>query len=603
MKSLAGFKIALPFAIALLGLVSLGVLSYRNFADQKDNQRRVEQTLVVLDELEDLQSLLQYGLQGARGYLLSGDHEFVDLYDWAHVRLQPKLDRFRSLTVDNPRQQQRLRDLAPLVAAEFNAAKELVTSYERGRIASLAEQDAARELYSIERRLNTLIWEMRREAETRLKAQQASATSHARRLAHLIVAFAVFALVVIGLVAVVLWRDFSARRRFEAALRESEARNRAILNTAQDAVMTFNERGVLESVNPAAERMFGYAAHELIGKRYTVLMPEAERESRGARLGRYLETGRGLIATGQEDIGQRKDGSVFPLEYSAGETELASGRHFTAIIRDISRRKRVEESLREAWGKLLHSNRDLESFAAVASHDLQEPLRKIQTFGERLQGSSGAALGEEGLDYLGRMIDAAGRMRALIQDLLALSRISAKTGTLVPVDLGRVAHEVVADLDLRITQNGATVEVGPLPTIEADGLQMRQLLQNLIGNALKYRRPEEPPVVKVWNGYPSASAESGETEPGANGLCQINVEDNGIGFDEKYLDRIFNPFQRLHGRDRYEGSGIGLSICRRIVERHGGTITARSAPGHGSTFIVRLPLRQRPEKNLYGQAA
>ena len=601
MKSLAGFKIALPFAIALLGLVSLGVLSYRNFADQKDNQRRVEQTLAVLDELEDLQSLLQYGLQGARGYLLSGDREFVDLYDWADMQLQPKLDDFRSVSVDSSRQQQRLRDLAPLVAAEFKAAGELVTSYERGQIASPAEQDAARELYSIEKRLDTLIWEMRREAETRLKAQQASATSHARRLAHLIVAFAVFAMLVIGLVGVVLRRDFSARRRFEAALKESEARNRAILSTAQDAVITFDETGVLGSVNPAAERMFGYAAQELIGKRYTVLMPEAKRESRGERLARYLETGRGLIATGQEDLGQRRDGNIFPFEYSVGETELASGRHFTAIIRDISRRKRVEESLREASGKLLHSNRDLESFATVASHDLQEPLRKIQTFGERLQVSCRAALGEEGLDYLGRMIDAAGRMRTLIQDLLALSTLSAKTESLAPVDLGRVAHEVVADLDLRITQSGARVEIGPLPTIEADGRQMRQLLQNLIGNALKYRRLEEPPVVKVWSGYPSTSAEPGATNPG--GLCQINVEDNGIGFDEKYLDRIFNPFQRLHGRDRYEGSGIGLSICRRIVERHGGTITARSMPGHGSTFMVRLPLRQRPEKNLYGQAA
>jgi two-component system sensor kinase FixL len=603
MKSLAGFKIALPFVMALMGLVSLGVLSYRNFADQKDNQRSVEQTLVVLDELEDLQSVLQYGLQGARGYLLSGDREFVDLYDWAHVQLQAKLERFRSLSVDSSRQQQRLRDLGPLVAAEFNAAKELVTSYERGQIASRAEQDASRELYSIERRLNALIWGMRREAETRLKGQQASATSHARRLAHLIVAFAVLAVLVIGLVAVILWRDFSARRRFEAALKESEARNRAILNTAQDAVMTFNEKGVLESLNPAAGRMFGYAAGELIGEKYTILMPEAERESRGARLGRYLETGRGLLATDQEAVGQRKDGNIFPLEYSVGETELASGRHFTAIIRDISRRKRVEESLREASGKLLHSNRDLENFATVASHDLQEPLRKIQTFGELLQVNSGVALGASGLDYLGRMIDAAGRMRALIQDLLALSRVSVKTESLAPVDLVKVAHEVVADLDLRITQYGATVEVGSLPTIEADGIQMRQLLQNLIGNALKYRRPEEPPVVKVWSSYAGASAERDATAPGVDGLCQIHVEDNGIGFDEKYLDRIFDPFQRLHGRDRYEGSGIGLSICRRIVERHSGTITARSVPGQGSTFIVQLPLRQRRERNLYGQAA
>jgi two-component system sensor kinase FixL len=603
MKSFAGLKIALPFAIALLGMVSLGALSYQNFAAQKVNQRRVEQTLVLLDELEDLQSLLQYALQGARGYLLSGDREFIDLYEWALIQLHPKLDGFRSLTVDNARQQQRLRDLAPVVAAELNAAENLVTSYERGRMASAAEQDAARELYPIERRLETVIWEMRREAERRLKEHQASATSHARRLADLTRGFAGFAVFVVALVGVVLWRDFSARRRFEAALKESEARNRAIVNTAQDAVITFDEKGILQSFNPAAERMFGYAAQELIGKICTVLLTEADRERGEHRLERYMETGRGLVTAGQEDAGQRQDGSIFPFEYSVGETQLASGRHFTAIIRDISRRKRVEQSLREASAKLLHSNRDLESFATVASHDLQEPLRKIQTFGERLQASCGAALGEQGRDYLGRMIDAAGRLRKLIQDLLSLARVSEKTAPWTPVDLDRVAREVVADLEFQITQCGECIEIGRLPTIEADGLQMRQLLQNLIGNALKYRRPNEPPVVRLSSCYYSAAGEPTATEPSAGGICQITVEDNGIGFDEKYLDRIFNPFQRLHGRGQYEGSGIGLAICRRIVERHGGTITARSVPGQGSTFIVCLPVRQRLEKNLYGQAA
>jgi two-component system sensor kinase FixL len=602
-KSLRDLKIALPFVLAVVGLLSVAGLSYRNFADQKHNQYQVEQTLAVLDGLEDLQSLLQYALRGARGYLLSGDREFIELYDWAYIQLQPKLLGFRSLTVDSSRQQQRLRDLGPLVESELNTAKQVITDYERGRIASAGEQDTAHALQLVEGRLETIIWEMRREAERRLKEHQASATSHARKLAGLGVAFAGFAVVVVALVGGVLWRDSRARERFEAALKESEVRNRAILNTAQDAVITFDQKGNLESLNPAAERMFGYAAEDLIGKSYTVLMPERERQSGEQRLARYLETGRGLIAAGQEGAGQRQDGHIFPFEYSLGEMLLPGGRHFTAIIRDISRRKRVEESLRQASENLLHSNRDLENFAAVASHDLQEPLRKIQTFGERLEVSCGAAMGEKGLAYLGRMVDAAGRMRTLIQDLLTLSRVSAKADPLAPVDLGRVAHEAVADLELRITQSGARVEIGPLPTIAADALQMRQLLQNLIGNALKYRRPEVPPLVRVWSSHPGDSGAPGGTETGTDGMCQINIEDNGIGFDEKYLDRIFNPFQRLHGRNRYEGSGIGLSICRRIVERHGGTITARSAPDQGSTFIVRLPMRQKVEKNLYGQAA
>jgi two-component system sensor kinase FixL len=603
MKLSGGLKITLTFTLALVGLASLGALSYRNFADQKDNQRRVEQTLAVLDELENLQSLLQYVLRGARGYLLSGDREFLEPYDQAVVLLPEKLDALRSFSVDNSRQRQRLRDLVPLVAAELNAARKLVASYEHGLIPTAAERAASGELGAIEERLERAVGEMRREEERLLKEHQALATSHARKIVDLVIGFAVFAVLIVVLVGVALWRDFSARRRFESALAESDLRNRAILDTAQDGIVTFNEKGILESLNPAAERMFGYAAHELIGVRYTVLMPEAERERGERRLAGYIDTGRGLIATAQEEVGRRKDGRIFPFEYSVGETRLASGRHFTAIIRDISRRKRVEQSLRESSTKLAESNRELENYAAVAAHDLQEPLRKIQTFGERLQVSSGAAIGEQGRDYLGRIIDAAGRMRTLIHDLLELSRVSAKAAAFALVDLAKVSREVATDLERQLAQSGGRIEIGPLPTIEADALQMRQLLQNLIGNALKYRRADEPPVVKLSSCCTSPTGASLATEPSADGLCQITVDDNGIGFDEKYLDRIFNPFQRLHGRDQYEGSGIGLAICRRIVERHGGTITARSAPGQGSTFVVSLPLRQRLQKNLYGQAA
>jgi two-component system sensor kinase FixL len=603
MKSSEGLKITVPFALALLGLASLGALSYQNFTDQKDNQRRVEQSLVVLDELENVQSLLQFVLRGAKGYLLSGDREFLEPYDQAVIEVPYKLKDLRSLNVDDLRQRQRLRDLVPLVAAELNGAKKLVASYERGLIATAAERSASAELQAIEERLDLALREMRREEERLLKEHQALATSHARKIVDLIIGFASFAVLIVALVGLALWRDFSARRRFESALAESDARNRAILDTAQDGIVTFNEKGVLESLNPAAERMFGYAAHELIGLRYSALMPEAERERGERRLAGYIDTGRGLIATAQEEVGRRKDGRIFPFEYSVGETRLASGRHFTAIIRDISRRKRVEQSLRDSSAKLAESNRELENYAAVAAHDLQEPLRKIQTFGERLQVSCGAAIGEQGRDYLGRMIDAAGRMRTLIHDLLALSRVSAKAAAFASVDLAKVTREVAADLERELAQSSGRIEIERLPTIEADALQMRQLLQNLVGNALKYRRADEPPVVKLSSCCTSPTGEPSATEPPADGLCQVTVEDNGIGFDERYLDRIFNPFQRLHGRDQYEGSGIGLAICRRIVERHGGTITARSAPGQGSTFIVSLPLRQRLQKNLYGQAA
>jgi signal transduction histidine kinase len=246
----------------------------------------------------------------------------------------------------------------------------------------------------------------------------------------------------------------------------------------------------------------------------------------------------------------------------------------------------ANERLRQSTLELERSNRELQDFAFVASHDLQEPLRKIQAFGDRLKTKHGAALGAEGVDYLSRMQAAAHRMHVLINDLLTFSRVTSKAQPFVPVDLGKIAREVLSDLEVRIQQTGGQVETGALPTIDADPLQMRQLLQNLVGNGLKFHRPGEPPLVKL-----SAAVERNGGPPRAH----LVIADNGIGFDMKYLDRIFTPFQRLHGRTEYEGTGMGLAVCRRIVERHGGTLTAESAPGQGARFVAVLPVQQRGE--------
>jgi light-regulated signal transduction histidine kinase (bacteriophytochrome) len=221
----------------------------------------------------------------------------------------------------------------------------------------------------------------------------------------------------------------------------------------------------------------------------------------------------------------------------------------------------------------------------VASHDLQEPLRKISAFGDRLKGHCGESLDEKGNDYLERMHKAASRMQTLIHDLLAYSRVTTRAQPFAPVSLRTVTQEVLSDLELRIEKSGARVEVGALPTIHADPLQMRQLLQNLLSNALKFQRPGTPPVIHV-DGHVEGSPANGS-------LCRLVVRDNGIGFDEKYLDRLFKPFQRLHGQSAYEGTGIGLAICKKIAERHGGSISVASAPGEGARFEVTLPVEQR----------
>jgi PAS domain S-box-containing protein len=274
-----------------------------------------------------------------------------------------------------------------------------------------------------------------------------------------------------------------------------------------------------------------------------------------------------------------------PRHWDSWETELLR-QLADQISIALGQAKLLEQETRQRQ-ELSRSNEELQEFAFVASHDLQEPLRKIKTFGDRLKATCGDTLSEQGRDYLDRMQNAARRMQTLIEDLLSLSRVTTRAQPFVAVNLFQVTQEVLSDLEISIHQTQATIEVGELPIIKADPLQMRQLLQNLIGNALKFQRPEVLPVVKIYSNILSNSSDPVAV---GNEQCQIIVEDNGIGFDEKYLDRIFNVFQRLHGRSEYEGTGIGLAICRKIVERHQGSITASSKPGEGAKFIVSLPL-------------
>lgn len=243
--------------------------------------------------------------------------------------------------------------------------------------------------------------------------------------------------------------------------------------------------------------------------------------------------------------------------------------------------------------RLKESNFDLENFAAIASHDLQEPLRKIITFGAQLTEEYSGQLDENGKFYIDRMTSSAIRMRDLINDLLAYSRVIRKGSPAEELDLSETIKYILQDLELKIREKNATVHVGKLGHIEADPTQIRQVFQNLISNALKFQKPGVAPAIHI---------EAVENKP-EEGYVEITVKDNGIGFDEKYLERIFTIFKRLHGRREYEGSGIGLAVCRRIINRHNGHITASSTPNEGSLFIIQLPINQQnplesSEKNM-----
>jgi two-component system sensor kinase FixL len=387
--------------------------------------------------------------------------------------------------------------------------------------------------------------------------------------------------------------DITNLKKAEAALRESENKITSIIQAAVDGIITIDTRGMIEMVNPSAARLFGYEAQELLGKSINVLMPEPDHSRHNGYMHNYHTTGRKrIIGIGREVTGLRKDGTTFPFYLSISEVELADRKVYTGFIHDITQQKLNEEKLRRYAAELERSNLELQDFAYVSSHDLQEPLRKIQAFGDRLLTREHANLSDQGKDYLERMLNAASRMQNLINDLLAFSRVTSKSKPFVQVSLDKIVTEVLSDLEITIEQTNTEIQRTPLPEIEAEPTQMRQLFQNLISNAIKFRKDNTQPVVKIY--WRPLQRQAHLTATPGDEQIEISIEDNGIGFDEKYLDRIFNIFQRLEGQ-KYEGSGIGLAICRKIAIRHGGDITARSQVGVGTRFIITLATKQPQE--------
>jgi len=381
-------------------------------------------------------------------------------------------------------------------------------------------------------------------------------------------------------------------------MQKMQRRTEMILNSAGEGICSFDLQGRATFVNPAAARITGWKEEELLGKSEEIIFfPAKGKAGKGGSSLAKDEKGNIL----PEQIFYRRNGTTFPAEYlrtPIKENDKVIGA--VVMFKDITERRVAEDKLSHKAAELARSNAELEQFAFVASHDLQEPLRKIQAFGDRLKVKCEAVNLDEGKDYLERMQSAAARMQTLINDLLTFSRIIRSAQPFMPVNLEAVTKEVLVDLEVRIEKSSAQIQVGKLPTIEADPTQMRQLLQNLIGNALKFQPHGSTPQIKIDAQLITRDQIQEDTvfpkpPPTAkpdDEFCVLTVQDNGIGFEEQYLEKIFAVFQRLHGRAEYEGTGVGLAVCRRITDRHAGLITAQSKPGEGSIFIIILPIFQ-----------
>ena len=346
----------------------------------------------------------------------------------------------------------------------------------------------------------------------------------------------------------------------------------AIVNTIREPLLVLDERLHVRFANHAFERQFGLSAEHAVGRS---LWSIGERQWDHAGLRELLEhvlPDRSRfddfeLAHDFGALGRR----VLWLNASEIVLPASAERRILLAVEDVTERHRAAEEIAER-------TRELERYATVASHDLQEPLRKIRTFGALLVEDCADTLSESGREYVARMSGAAARMQALIDDMLTLARTSTSATRCTRVELQAVVREAIIDLEVALSESGGVVEVRDLPALHADPVQMRQLFQNLLGNAIKFRRPGVPPRVVV-------SARSA----GTPSMTDVVVQDNGIGFDDRHAEQIFAPFQRLHGRHEYGGNGIGLAVCRRIVERHRGAIRAHAVVGEGSRFVITLP--------------
>ncbi len=362
-------------------------------------------------------------------------------------------------------------------------------------------------------------------------------------------------------------------------LKEQAESFRRLTAAAQDAILLIDDEGRITHWNAAAERIFGYREEEVLGKDVHRLLG-SEQDVQQARTGfeHFRHTGEGpIVGRIRELTGRRRGGEEFPIELSVASMQLAGRWTALGIVRDISERKRVEAALAHQAQELARSNAELEQFAYIASHDLQEPLRMVSSFVQLLQRRYQGRLDAEADEFIGFAVEGTRRMQALIQGLLAYSRVGSDGRELVPAPMEELLQEALFNLRELIRESGAVVSNDPLPEVRADARQFVHLLQNLIGNALKFRT-DRPLQVHV-----------GVRDQDDHWV--FSVADNGIGFDPSDADRLFVPFQRLQGGRQYPGTGIGLAICRKVVERHGGRIWAESRLGQGSTFFFTVPRR------------
>jgi len=690
-------KLQFALGSAVLALLVTGAVSYRSIVESSESNLWVHHTEQVLEKLQDLLAAMQTSESNTRGYLLTGDESFLELYRAGIATTGKNLTMLRNLTTDNAGQQRRLDALSTLASQQFQLAKQVLRLRQENGLEAATEVMQKESGNQIMDGFQTLVGQMRDEELRLLVLREGDAERRLTQAKTVLTLGTILGLLITGVVGWSLLRDnaqgkdsgakyrglleaapdamvvvnqggeivllnvqaekqfgyrrdelvgqrvkniipegfaerliadgtrtaaealaqqigtgielsgrrkdgsdfpieimlsplesaegtlvtaavrnISVRKAAEKHLAQMEGRYRGLLEAAPDAMVVVNQGGEIVLLNVQAEKQFGYRRDELVGQRVNNIIPEGFAERLIADALRSVEDALAQqIGTGIELSGRRKDGSAFPIEIMLSPLESAEGILVTAAVRDITTRKKAEANLLNKVEELNRSNEELGQFAYIASHDLQEPLRMVASYTQLLARRYKGKLDSDADEFIAFAVDGASRMQRLIHDLLAYSHVGTKGKDLLDTSSEEALQHALINLRGAIEEKGAIVTHDPLPSVLADETQLIQLFQNLVGNAIKYQKSGIPRV------HISAAKNGGKK-------WVFSVKDNGLGIESQYLERIFGMFQRLHKRDEFAGTGIGLAICKKIVERHGGSISVESQPGHGSTFRFAL---------------
>jgi signal transduction histidine kinase/CHASE3 domain sensor protein len=595
------------FLAALIVLISVSLMTYRNLSNYINEVKLVRHSNLVFRVAENVLSAIKDAETGHRGYQLTGDSSYLEPYHLSIQELPKMLHELDSLVEDNLNQKKNVDTLVQLIANQYLLINRILSNAERSSLyMDRYESKLLKDSRDNMNRIRNMVGQIRNLEEEVYNNRVATEEGYRNIAPFSLLAFTILSVVGVAFLFARVIGTLEQKRAAEMGLKENlktlekevaekqfaQTTIQNILDHSLDGIMAFsslrNEQGAIIDfkwilANFISSQTLGRGRENLIGLNLLDVVPDANNTG-------LFDVYRNVVETGISDQFEREFNLIGEAQwFYMSAVKLGDG--LIVTYTDVSGKHAAEEQMRKYAEELKRSNQDLEQFAYVASHDLQEPLRKIRAFGDRLAARYADKLDEVGTEYITRMQQASTRMQKLIEDLLSFSRISSGQEQFTRVNPTGVVNEVVDDIEGQILREKAKVGIKPIAEINGDRGQLRRLFQNLISNAIKFHKQGVTPVVEISGSIVSRAdteKEFGFSLPESS-YVRIVVKDNGIGFDEKYAEKIFNIFQRLQGRAEFEGTGIGLAICRKIMTNHSGYIRAESVIGQGSQFILIFP--------------